>query len=145
MTPSVFAGEVAPPRARADRPKEEQPFLYPDENQKLQIDQDLKRIGAPFDSPEFFEKAVAGLRGSVEESERARRTLERYIPEGPKNAGADQWSAWWQVNKLYVFASDSGDYRWYIDPLSKKRGIPTAELRGPKRADASLAVTKVTQ
>jgi hypothetical protein len=145
VTPSVFAGEVAPPRSRADRSKEEQQFLYPDENQKLQIDQDLKVIGVPFDAPDFFDKAVAGLRGSAEESERARRTLQRYIPDGPKNASADQWSAWWQVNKPYAFASDSGDYRWYIDPLSKERGIPTAELRGPKRADASLAVTKVTQ
>jgi len=29
-------------------------------------------------------------------------------------------------------------YRWYLDPLAKKRGIPIAELRGPKRGDAEL-------
>jgi hypothetical protein len=137
VTPSVFAGEVAPPRARSGRPKEEQPFLYPDDNQKLQIDQDLKTLGVAFDAPEFFDKAVAGLRANTGESEAARRTLERYVPDGPRNAGADQWSAWWQENKSFVFASDSGDYRWYIDPLAKKRGIPTAELHGMARGDFS--------
>lgn len=135
ITPSVFAGEVAPPRSRAHRPKQEQQFLYPDENQKLEIDEDLKALGVPFDSPDFFSKAIAALRGGAPEAARALKTLERYAPEGPKNGGSEQWSAWWQENKSYIFASDSGDYRWYIDPLAKERGIPTAELRGLKRGD----------
>src|SRR5690349_22923408 len=50
VTPSVFAGEVAAPRARSNRPKEEQPFLYPDENQHLQIDQDLRAMGVRLDA-----------------------------------------------------------------------------------------------
>jgi hypothetical protein len=33
------------------------------------------------------------------------------------------------------FLSDSGGYRWYIDPLAKKRGVKSSELRGPLRAD----------
>jgi len=141
ITPSVFAGEVAPTRARSDRPKEEQPFLYPDENQKLQIDANLKALGVAFDAPDFFEKAIAGLRGDTEASARALRTLERYVPDGPKSATADQWSAWWQENKPYLFASDVGIYRWYVDPLAKKRGVPSTELRGPKRGDAELVST----
>jgi hypothetical protein len=27
-----------------------------------------------------------------------------------------------------------GGYRWYLDPLAKARGVPTARLRGPMRA-----------
>jgi hypothetical protein len=38
-------------------------------------------------------------------------------------------------NRPYLFASDTADYRWYVDPLAKRRGVPSAELRGPKRAD----------
>jgi hypothetical protein len=83
------------------------------------------------------------LRGSAAEAERARRLLERYVPRGPKGGNADQWAAWWQDNRPYLFASDSGDYCWYIDPLAKKRGIPTANLRGIKRADDGvLAATR---
>jgi hypothetical protein len=37
-------------------------------------------------------------------------------------------------NKDYLIFSDQGDYRWYIDLLAKKRGIPSSELRGPARA-----------
>jgi hypothetical protein len=135
VTPSVFAGEVAPPRSRSAFPPEERQFLHPDANQKLVVDEDLKDLGIPFDQPQFFQKTIAGLSGSAAEAERARRLLERYVPGGPKDGDAQLWSGWWRENRPYLFASDSGDYRWYIDPLAKKRGIPTSELRGIKRAD----------
>ncbi len=41
----------------------------------------------------------------------------------------------------FMFAWDGGDYRWYLDPLAARRGVPTMEFRGPKRAD-SVAATK---
>lgn len=138
VTPSVFAGEVASARSRSKLPPQERQFLHPDENQKLVIDEDLKAIGRPFDQPQFFEKTIAALKGSAVEAERARRLLERYVPCGPKGGGVDQWTSWWQGNRPYLFASDAGDYCWYIDPLARKRGIPTAELRGSKRADSSF-------
>jgi hypothetical protein len=46
------------------------------------------------------------------------------------------------VHKEIDVVAFSGDYRWYIDPLAKKRGVPTAELRGPKRGDATLDDTE---
>jgi hypothetical protein len=62
--------------------------------------------------------------------------LVRYAPDGPgANASADAWEKWWQDNSPYLFYSELGCYRWYIDPLAKKRGIPTKDLRGPARAD----------
>lgn len=105
---------------------------------QLEIDEDLVALGVPFDKPEFFDKALADLRAGGTAANRARRLLDRYVPAGPKNGSADQWNAWWRENKPYAFASDMGDYCWYIDPLAKKRGIPTSELRGEKRADAEV-------
>ncbi len=35
---------------------------------------------------------------------------------------------------LLDFFSECGTYRWYIDPLAKRRGIPSDQLRGPARA-----------
>jgi hypothetical protein len=110
-------------------------FLHPNENQKLEIDQDLVAIGTPFDSPDFFDKNIAALNAGGESANRAHQLLERYVPCGPKNGSAQQWSAWWNENKPYAFASDSGDYCWYVDPLAKRRGVPTSDLRGVKRAD----------
>lgn len=113
-------------------------FLRPDANQKLEFDTDLQALGTPFDKPEFFEKAIAGLRSGGKDAERANRLLQRYVDAGPQDAGADKWSAWWTENKLYLFASDAGDYRWYIDPLAKQRGVPTSQLRGIARADTPM-------
>jgi hypothetical protein len=141
VTPSPFAGEVAPPRDRSNLPPEQREFLHPDENQKLVVDEDLKALGVAFDKPAFFDKMIAGLEGDAPESERAARLLQRYVSCGPRNANADQWSSWWQANRVYMFASDSGDYRWYIDPLAKKRGVPTTDLRGIKRADSRFLTT----
>ena len=67
-------------------------------------------------------------------------TLRRYVPSGPGQSGADEWASWWKASQPYLFASDAGDYCWYIDPLAKKRGVPSTELRGPKRADPTATV-----
>ena len=113
-----------------------QSYLHPTANHQLEIDKDIIEIGVPFDKPEFFDKMLADLRTGGTSAERAQRLLGRYVPIGPRNGSIDQWTAWWQENKPYAFASDSSDYRWYIDPLAKKRGVPASELRGPKRADS---------
>jgi hypothetical protein len=114
------------------------PYLRPDATQKLEPDTDLQALGTPFDKPEFFEKAIAGLRAGGKDAERANRLLKRYVDDGPRDAGVDKWSAWWNENKPYLFASDAGDYRWYIDPLAKHRGVPTSQLRGIARADIPM-------
>jgi hypothetical protein len=113
-------------------------FLRPDATQKLELDPDLEALGMPFDKPEFFEKAIAGLRAGGKDAERANRLLQRYVSGGPRETGADQWNAWWNENKTYLFASDAGDYGWYIDPLAKQRGTPTSQLRGISRADTPM-------
>ena len=85
---------------------------------------------------EFFDRTLADLgNGDIAVAGRARRLLERYVPDGPRDGSPASWSAWWRDNRAYAFASDAGDYRWYVDPLAKKRDVPTRELRGPRRAD----------
>jgi hypothetical protein len=120
----------------ADWAEKKAQFLHPNGDQKLEIDEDLAAFGVPFDQPEFFDKTIAALRSDdVAQVERARRLLGRYVSIGPPNAGADEWAAWWTANRPYLFASDSSDYCWYIDPLAKKRSIPSRDLRGTERAD----------
>jgi hypothetical protein len=110
-------------------------WLHPGPDNFLQIDTEARTLGVPFDAPDFLPKTIAALR---DEKTRAAALilLCRYAPEGPgANADAEAWSKWWSENSPYLFYSELGCYRWYIDPLAKNRGIPTASLRGPGRAD----------
>ena len=107
---------------------ENAPFLHPDQDQLLTIDDDLVALGVKFDQPEFFDKVLAGL------------GFPRLDPDGPCAATARAlrsrlvraaamriaWASWWKENQRFAFASDAGDYRWYIDPLAKKRGCRRA-------------------
>jgi hypothetical protein len=46
----------------------------------------------------------------------------------------DEWQAWWETNRDYLFFTDTGGFVWQVDLLAKKRGVPTGSLRGSKRA-----------
>src|SRR5437016_1758695 len=84
-------------------------------NERLETDKDLEASGVAFDQKEFLTKAIAELRGAGPAAERAERLLHRYVPCGPTQAGPEQWTAWLKENEPYLFASDSGDYCWYVD------------------------------
>lgn len=112
-------------------------YLHCDEAGKLVVDDDALSFGVPPNTPDFFEKAITALASDVEANREATQLLERYAPDGPEDRdSAAAWKTWWLANRPYLFFSDSGGYRWYIDPLAKKRAVPTSELRGPARADA---------
>ena len=112
-------------------------WLHPAANNLLEIDEEARRLDLPFDAPDFIPRAIAALR--VEKTARdAAVLLQRYVNAGPgSDAGADAWAEWWQTNAPFLFFSELGRYRWYLDPLAKARGIPTRDLRGPARADLS--------
>ena len=109
-------------------------YLHPGPARSLTIDQDARALGVPFDRVEFFDKAIAALRGGPEQAARATTLLARYAPAGSGDTSFTAWEAWLHENRPYLFFSDQGDYRWYVDPLAKKRAIPSKELRGPARA-----------
>jgi len=113
----------------------ERPWLHPNPENLLEIDAEAKSLGTPFDSPEFLPKTIGTLRDEKTKAIAA-TLLARYVFQPlAANASADEWEKWWHENSAYVFYSELGCYRWYIDPLAKKRGIPTKDLRGPARAD----------
>ncbi len=87
------------------------PFLYPNQAQELEIDQNLAAMGVPFDHPKFFEKTLADVRSPEKTvAMRALRLLERYAPTGPKSGTADAWEKWWKENQSFLFSSDDGIY-----------------------------------
>ena len=115
--------------------EEARSWLHPGAGNLLEVDEDAKSLDAVFDSPEFFPKAIQATREQKTKAKGA-SLLARYVPEGPgAGASADAWKAWWEENAPYVFYSELGCYRWYVDPLARKRGVPTKDLRGPVRAD----------
>jgi hypothetical protein len=116
---------------------EHRAYLHPGPDLKLELDEDAVILGAPIDRVEFFEKTIAALRASGDHAQRATRLLTRYAPADTKQESDASWEKWFNENRAYLFFSDQGDYRWYVDPLAKKRGIPSKELRGPARASRS--------
>jgi hypothetical protein len=113
--------------------RKERDYLHADADGKLTVDPDARALGFPPAGPEFLGKASESLAGP--RAEDARRLLARYVPDGPgKTASAADWSIWVEKNRAYLFFSDTGGYRWYLDPLAQRRGILTADLRGPARA-----------
>jgi hypothetical protein len=110
-------------------------FLTADDNGTLSVDEDLRTLDLDPASQEFLDRCIAGLDGSPEQSQRSRRLLTRHAPEGPRQAAsADAWARWWKANRDFLCYGEIGGYRWYLDPLAKQRGVPTAKLRGQARA-----------
>jgi len=110
-------------------------FLHPDPEGRLTVDRDLQALGEPFDTPAFVARAIEQLRADGEAARRAALLLSRYLPDGPADSDAKAWEQWWKKNAPYLFALEAGGFRWHLDPLAQKRRVPTAELRGPLRAD----------
>jgi hypothetical protein len=113
--------------------KENAPFLTCGADGRLMMDGNAKEFGITFDNPDFFPKALARL-GDPASATKARELLQRYAPEGPATGSASDWTRWWETNRPYLFYSEAGSYRWYMDPLAKRRGIPSDKLQGPARA-----------
>jgi hypothetical protein len=116
--------------------KKHRDFLRADRAQRgsLVLDEEALDLGIAPGRPEFFPAALAALAEGGRRAEQAGALLRRYAPDGPAGTGADEWRTWWEGNKPHLFFSESGWYRWYIDPLAKARGVPSASLRGPLRA-----------
>jgi hypothetical protein len=109
----------------------------PEQRGSLILDEDAEQLGVPPGRPEFFPAMIAALKKGGPQGKTAARLLKCYAPSGPKEPTVQVWQSWWEENKSYLFFSEAGWYRWYIDPLAKKRGVPAAKLRGPQRATTS--------
>lgn len=108
-------------------------YLHTGARGNLTVDADAQAFGESPAGARFFDQALAAL-NEPERRDLARRLLRRYAPGGPTQSdAAANWRLWWEENKPYLFFSDTGGYRWYTDPLAKKRAVPTETLRGPAR------------
>jgi hypothetical protein len=115
--------------------RENRPWICAGEKGKLTLDEEARLFGEGPASPAFLEKAIRALTATGDQADRARRLLERYAPDGLGGSGSrSEWNAWHVENRPYLFFSDTGGYRWYIDRLAKARKIPTEKLRGSARA-----------
>jgi hypothetical protein len=134
LAPSTKAGVAKMDReSYAKWYKENSPYLTCDRTGRLMVDLNAKALGIVFNQREFFPAVLKHL-SSASTAEKAKELLKRYAPEGPGDASPDAWQAWWQSNELYLFYTERGGYRWYVDPLAKKRGVPSDKLQGPARA-----------
>jgi hypothetical protein len=110
-------------------------FLHADERGKFVVDEEAEKFGVIPDSDTFIPTAIDAWSESGDPNCLGRRLLLRYIVGGPGEDGTvDEWRRWWVENRAYVFFSDTGGFAWRIDPLAKKRDVPTQRLRGSARA-----------
>jgi hypothetical protein len=112
------------------------PFFRPAEDGKMEIDPELASIQIGFDHGDFFRLLIEDLESKdANMNARATKLISRYAPEAPQDGTSRSLKAWHIENQPYLFATDLGHVRWYIDPLAKKRGIPTKDLHGKARMD----------
>jgi acetyl esterase/lipase len=118
-------------------------YVHADAKGRLIVDGEAQAFGVPPSSFKFFEKAIASLTepdGDV----LARKLLARYVPEGPgADAPAEKWRSWEKENRPFVFFSDVGGYRWYVDTLARRKGLPTGKLHGPARATLPVVTSQI--
>jgi hypothetical protein len=134
------------PRSRAEIGvwyEEARGYLHADAGGRLATDDEARRYGPSPADVAFLIKAVGDLTvagTTTAASAAARKLLDRYVSgeaaggSPGRDGSAERWTAWLKENQPYLFFSDSAGYRWHLDPLAKKRGVPTADLRGPARA-----------
>lgn len=117
--------------------RENRGFLHADPRAKFVVDDVARDFGVTLDSRDFIPAAIAALREGGERTEQAKELLHRYVASGAGTTEATSpadWERWWRENRDYLFFTDTGGFRWFIDPLAKSRRVPTHNLRGPARA-----------
>lgn len=135
--PTLHFSSIADPNERSTDFAKQQGLYLPAKGGKLDIDSNLLLFGAKSNNtPDFFDAAISKLDDPTEAiRDAARAALERYVGDAaPPEKTSAAWNAWLRENRDFLFFSDASGYRWLIDPLAKKRGIPSARLRGLARA-----------
>jgi hypothetical protein len=94
-------------------------------------DEDLQRLELSNRKPVFFETLIARWNADAHD-ELTPRLLERYVDD-VKFESVERLSAWFEENRRFLYFSDVGGYRWFIDVRAKSRArkdaAPAAERR----------------
>jgi hypothetical protein len=122
---------------------ENRPWIRAGEKGGLMLDEEARDFGTGPADPAFFDKAIGALGDPGDRAELAGKLLGRYAPDGPREESSrGEWTAWHAEHRPYLFFSDTGGYRWYVDPLARARKIPTEKLRGSDRASRPAIETR---
>ena len=108
-------------------------YLVPGEHGKFVRADDLAALEIDIASPSALDDLRSALDG--EHADLAAGALARHVECGPEGADASEWKAYLESESPYLFFSEVAGYRFLLDPLAKKRGVPSKSLRGPARAD----------
>lgn len=78
---------------------------------------------------------IATLCAAKETATTAAALAAKVIVGAPSGLEPQAWAAWIKESRPYLFHAPQSGARWFLDPLAKKRQVPTKDLRGPARAD----------
>jgi hypothetical protein len=112
--------------------RENEPYLHRASGArqgKTAVDEAAREFKTPNGQVESLGRWVE-LLGS-EHRDSAHGLLKRYTAQAFE-ADPAAWQAWLKENRDYLFFSDSGGFRFFIDERAKKAGIPTARFRAPR-------------
>ena len=114
---------------------ENRPYMHAGDLGLIDVDREAKSFGVPPSDPRLLAEAIDALGKRSQKRESAQTLLARYVAQPPENIDShDAWVAWYAENRDFLFFNEVGGYKWFIDTLAKRRGVQTADLRGPARA-----------
>jgi len=99
---------------------ENEPYLHKSDK-KLVIDETAKKEKTPNNMIESIAIWIEML--DTKKDKAAKRLLAEYVSK--KEMTLKEWKSWYEENKNYLFFSDSGDFKFFIDERAKKAKTPT--------------------
>ena len=119
LFPEAVAGETGMDADKIEAYyKENLEYLVPD-GRGFEADKQLKKLGVSNRDPAFFDKLLDRLTKD-EEDEDAQLLWDRYLPADFETV--DDIRAWVKENREFLFFSDVGGYRWFVDEHAKTGG-----------------------
>ena len=89
-------------------------------NGRIVVDEDVKGLGLSNRKVELLERCI-GMLEKGEQRELAMRILKRYTRES--FADAKEWRAWLEKNREQLFFTDTGGYKFLINPVAAARPV----------------------
>jgi hypothetical protein len=104
-------------------------YIYSKKRYELAVDSDLQKLQLSNRKPEFLAWVVKRLSGDPKDS-LALKLAGRYL--GPNGKDAKTAIAWILENRNWLFFSDQGGYRWYVDANARRAARHAKEAGGEK-------------
>ena len=122
--------------------REPSPFAGGGSEARAVTEADEEFLGCKLEDEHFPAHCLDRLQS--EDSQVARRAadlISRAVRGGSSEWDVAAWIEWLTEREQALFFSPSSGDRWCVDDLALKRGVPSAELRGPDRADLGTSTS----